>query len=113
MTAVTIANAVLARRQDSELLAFMPWPADWRHPALLAMGHDNESLSLLLPGVAERGRAAAAGIAPMEAAGLGRFAGHGGFYYIGWTLSAYSPTHFPITAFFLACFSPCLPPRLF
>ena len=81
MTAVTIANAVLARRQKSELLAMYALAGGLATPALLAMGHDSALLSLLLPGAAEWGRVVIAGAAPMEAAGLGCFAGNGGLLH--------------------------------
>ena len=81
MTAVTIVNAVLARRQNSELLAIYALAGGLATPALLAMGHDSAISSLLLPGVAEWGRAALARAAPLETAGLGRFAGNGGLLH--------------------------------
>jgi uncharacterized membrane protein len=103
MTAVTIANAVLARRQESELLALYALAGGLATPGLLATGLGNEVflfsyLVLLNAGalllVAIRGWSRVA-----WAALLGT-----GFYYIGWTLSSYSSPRFALTVFFLGLF---------
>lgn len=103
MTAVTIANAVLARRQDSEVLALYALAGGLATPGLLATGLGNEVflfsyLSLLNAGalllVALRGWSRVAWAALLGTA----------FYYIGWTLSSYSLPRFALTAFFLCMF---------
>ena len=78
MTAVTVANAVLAWRQDSELLALYALAGGFRHAGAAIGGSRQRDLSFFLSRPAQRGCAAAAGVAPMETAGVGRFAGHGG-----------------------------------
>jgi uncharacterized membrane protein len=103
MTAVTIANAVLARRQDSELLGLYALAGGLATPGLLSMGHSNEIflfsyLALLNVGALfllanHRWKRVA------WAALLGT-----AVYYIGWSLSEDDPSRLPVTVFFLALF---------
>jgi uncharacterized membrane protein len=103
MTAVTIANAILARRQDSELLGLYALAGGLATPALLPIGHSNEIflfsyLSLLNVG------------------GLFLVASHRwqrlpwaallgtALYYIAWSFREDDPSHLPVVFFFLALF---------
>ena len=103
MTGLTIANAVLARRQDSEVLGLYALAGGLATPALLSMEHSEEIFlfsylvllnlgALLLLALHRWQRLAWAAL-------LGSM-----FYYVGWTLSEGDPSHLPVTVFFLALF---------
>ncbi len=103
MTAVTAANAALAWSQASELLAMYALAGGLATPALLSAGMGNELFlfsyltllnvgALLLLAVHRWTRIAWAAL-------LGT-----GFYYIGWSLSSYSPAHLLLTVCFLTLF---------
>jgi uncharacterized membrane protein len=103
MTALTVANAVLARRQDSEILGLYALAGGLATPGLLAMGRSDEIFlfsylvllnlgALLLLALHRWQRLAWAAL-------LGTM-----FYYVGWTLSEGDPSHLPVTIFFLALF---------
>jgi uncharacterized membrane protein len=103
MTAVTIANAVLARRQNSELLGLYALAGGLATPALLSIGHRNEiflfsSLALLNAGalflMASHQWKRVAWAALLGTA----------VYYIGWSLVENDPSRLPLTVFFLALF---------
>jgi uncharacterized membrane protein len=103
MTAVTIANAVLARRQNSELLGLYALAGGLATPALLSMGHRNEIFLFLYLALLNAG--ALFLIASHQwkrvawAALLGTAA-----YYIGWSVIENDPSHLPLMVFFLALF---------
>jgi uncharacterized membrane protein len=103
MTAVTIANAVLARRQDSELLALYALAGGLATPGLLATGLDNEVFLFSYLALLNAGALLAVALHGWNRVAWAALLGTG-FYYMGWTLSAYSPTRFPTTAFFLCLF---------
>jgi uncharacterized membrane protein len=103
MTALTVANAILARRQDSEVLGLYALAGGLATPGLLAMWRSDEiflfsylvllNLGALLLLALHRWKRLA------WAALLGTL-----FYYVGWTLSEGDPSHLPVTVFFLALF---------
>jgi uncharacterized membrane protein len=103
MTAVTIANAVLARRQDSELLGLYALAGGLATPGLLSIGHSNElflfSYLALLNAGALFLMAAHQWKRVAWAALLGTAA-----YYIGWSVIEDDPSHSPLMVFFLALF---------
>jgi uncharacterized membrane protein len=103
MTAVTIANAVLARRQNSELLGLYALAGGLATPGLLSMGHSNEIFLFLYLALLNAG--ALFLIASHQwkrvawAALLGTAA-----YYIGRSVMEDDPSHLPLMVFFLALF---------
>jgi uncharacterized membrane protein len=103
MTAVTIANAVLARRQDSEILGLYALAGGLATPGLLSMGHSNEVF--LFSYLALLNAGALFLIASHHwkrvawAALLGTAA-----YYIGWSFVEDDVSRLPLTVFFLAVF---------
>jgi uncharacterized membrane protein len=103
MTAVTIANAVLARRQNSELLGLYALAGGLATPGLLSIGHSNEiflfSYLALLNAGALFLMAAHQWKRVAWAALLGTAA-----YYIGWSVIEDDPSHLPLMVFFLALF---------
>jgi uncharacterized membrane protein len=103
MTAVTIANAVLARRQNSELLGLYALAGGLATPGLLSVGHRNEvflfSYLALLTAGALFLMAAHQWKRVAWAALLGTAA-----YYIGWSVIEDDPSHLPLMVFFLALF---------
>jgi uncharacterized membrane protein len=103
MTAVTIANAVLARRQNSELLGLYALAGGLVTPGLLSIGHSNEiflfSYLALLNAGALFLMAAHQWKRVAWAALLGTAA-----YYIGWSVIEDDPSHLPLMVFFLALF---------
>jgi uncharacterized membrane protein len=103
MTAVTIANAVLARRQNSELLGLYALAGGLATPGLLSIGHSNEiflfSYLALLNAGALFLMAAHQWKRVAWAALLGTAA-----YYIGWSVIEDDPSHLPLMVFLLALF---------
>jgi uncharacterized membrane protein len=101
MTAVTMANAVLARRQNSELLGLYALAGGLATPGLLSIGHSNEiflfSYLALLNAGALFLMAAHQWKRVAWAALLGTAA-----YYIGWSVIENEPSHLPLVVFFLA-----------
>ncbi len=103
MAALTVANAILARRQDSEVLGLYALAGGLATPGLLAMWRSDEIFlfsylvllnlgALLLLALHRWTRLAWAAL-------LGTM-----FYYVGWTLSEGDPSHLPVTVFFLVLF---------
>lgn len=103
MTAVTIANAMLARRQNSELLGLYALAGGLATPGLLSIGHSNEvflfSYLALLNAGALFLMAAHQWKRVAWAALLGTAA-----YSIGWSVIEDDPSHLPLMVFFLALF---------
>ena len=103
MTALTVANAVLARRQDSELLGLYALAGGLATPALLSMEHSEEVFLFSYLVLLNVGALLLLALHPWKrlawAALLGTM-----FYYVGWTLSESDPSHLPVTVFFLALF---------
>jgi uncharacterized membrane protein len=103
MTAVTVANAVLARRQNSELLGLYALAGGLATPGLLSIGHSNEILLFSYLALLNAGAlflmAAHQWKRVAWAALLGTAA-----YYIGWSVIENDPSHLPLVVFFLALF---------
>jgi uncharacterized membrane protein len=103
MSAVTIANAVLARRQNSELLGLYALAGGLATPGLLSIGHSNEIFLFLYLALLNAGAlflmAAHQWKRVAWAALLGTAA-----YYIGWSVIEDDPSHLPLMVFFLALF---------
>jgi uncharacterized membrane protein len=103
MTGLTVANAVLARRQDSELLGLYALAGGLATPALLSMEHSEEVFLFSYLVLLNLGALVLLALHPWKrlawAALLGTM-----FYYVGWTLSEGDPTHLLVTVFFLALF---------
>jgi uncharacterized membrane protein len=103
MSAVTIANAVLARRQNSELLGLYALAGGLATPGLLSIGHSNEVFLFLYLALLNAGAlflmAAHQWKRVAWAALLGTAA-----YYIGWSVIEDDPSHLPLMVFFLALF---------
>jgi uncharacterized membrane protein len=101
MSAVTIANAVLARRQNSELLGLYALAGGLATPGLLSVGHSNEiflfSYLALLNAGALFLMASHQWKRVAWAALLGTAA-----YSIGWSVIENDPSHLPLVVFFLA-----------
>ncbi len=103
MTAVTIANAVLARRQNSELLAIYALAGGLATPALLSMGHDSAIFLFSYLALLNAGALLLLTLHPWKrlawAALLGTVV-----YYLGWTLSEDDPSRLLVTGCFLGLF---------
>jgi uncharacterized membrane protein len=104
MTAVTVANAILARRQDSELLGLYALAGGLATPALLSIGHSNEIFLfsyLVLLNVGALYLLASHRWPPRLAwaALLGT-----ALYYLGWSFGEDDLSHLPVMVFFLAVF---------
>jgi uncharacterized membrane protein len=103
MTAVTIVNAVLARRQRSELLAIYALAGGLATPGLLAMGHDSAFLLFSYLALLNGGALLLLAQHPWKKLAWAALLGTA-VYYIGWTLSADDPSRFLITGCFLGLF---------
>jgi uncharacterized membrane protein len=86
MTVVTIANAVLARRQNSELLAMYALAGGLATPALLAMGHDSAIVLFSYLALLNGGALLLLALHPWMRLAWAALLGTA-VYYIGWTLS--------------------------
>ncbi len=103
MTAVTVANAVLAWRQDSELLALYALAGGFATPALLSEGHGSEIFLFSYLALLNAGALLLLALHPWKRLALGALLGTAA-YYFGWTVSQSYATHIPVTLFFLAVF---------
>jgi uncharacterized membrane protein len=103
MTAVTIANAVLARRQDSELLGVYALAGGLATPALLSMGQSNEVFLFSYLALLNAGALLLLALHPWKRLAAGALLGTA-VYYVGWSFNEYSPAGLPLTLFFLALF---------
>src|SRR5580704_2368838 len=103
MTGLTVANAVLARRQDSEVLGLYALAGGLATPALLSMEHSEEIFLFSYLVLLNVGALVLLALHPWKrlawAALLGTM-----FYYVGWALSEGDPSHLLVTVFFLALF---------
>jgi uncharacterized membrane protein len=103
MTAVTVANALLAWAQASELLAFYALAGGLATPGLLASGLGNELFLFSYLMLLNVGALVLVALHRWNricwAALLGT-----SFYYIGWTFSAHSAADSPLTVGFLCLF---------
>jgi uncharacterized membrane protein len=103
MTAVTVANAVLAWRQDSELLALYALAGGFATPALLSQGYGSEIFLFSYLALLNAGALLLLALHPWKRLALGALLGTAA-YYFGWTVSQAYATHFPVALFFLAVF---------
>ena len=103
MTAVTIANAVLARRQKSELLAMYALAGGLATPALLAMGHDSAFFLFSYLALLNAGALLLLALHPWKRLAWAALLGTA-VYYLGWTLSEDDPSRLLVTACFLGVF---------
>jgi uncharacterized membrane protein len=103
MSAVTIVNAVLARRQNSELLGLYALAGGLATPGLLSVGHSNEFFLFLYLALLNAGALFLMASHQWKriawAALLGTAA-----YSIGWSVIENDPSHLPLVVFFLALF---------
>src|ERR1700677_2311725 len=103
MTAVTIANAVLARRQNSELLAIYALAGGLATPALLSMGHDSAVVLFSYLALLNGGALLLLALHPWMRLAWAALLGTA-VYYIGWTLSQDDASRLLITGCFLGLF---------
>jgi uncharacterized membrane protein len=103
MTAVTVGNAVLARTQDSEVLALYALVGGLATPALLSTGHSDEIFLFSYLILLNAGMLLLIATHPWKRLALGALLGTV-VYYFGWTVSVAYPANIPLTTFFLAVF---------
>jgi uncharacterized membrane protein len=103
MAAVTVANAVLARRQDSELLGVYALAGGLATPALLSMGQSNEVFLFSYLALLNAGALLLLALHPWKRLAAGALLGTA-VYYVGWTFNESSPSGLPVTLLFLALF---------
>jgi uncharacterized membrane protein len=103
MTAVTMVNAVLARRQRSELLAFYALAGGLATPGLLAMGHDSAIFLFSYLALLNGGALLLLALHPWKRLAWAALPGTA-VYYIGWTLSEDDPSRLLVTGCFLGLF---------
>jgi uncharacterized membrane protein len=103
MTGVTVANAVLARRQDSEVLGLYALAGGLATPRLLSMGHSNEIFLFSYLALLNAGALVLLALHPWKRLAWAALLGTA-FYYIAWSWSENDPSHLPVTVFFLALF---------
>jgi uncharacterized membrane protein len=103
MTAVTVANAVLARRQNSELLAIYALAGGLATPALLAMGHDNAMFLFSYLALLNGGALLLLALHPWKRLAWAALLGTA-VYYIGWTLSEDDASRLLVRGCFLGLF---------
>jgi len=103
MTAVTVANAVLAWRQDSELLALYALAGGFATPALLSQGYGSEIFLFSYLALLNAGALLLLALHPWKRLALGALLGTAAYYFGGTVSQAYA-THTPVTLFFLAVF---------
>jgi uncharacterized membrane protein len=103
MTAVTIANAVLACRQNSEVLGLYALAGGLATPGLLSVGHSNEIFLFLYLGLLNAGALFLIAAHQWKRVAWAALLGTSG-YYIAWSVMEHDPAHLPIMVFFLALF---------
>src|SRR5580704_3711883 len=103
MTAVTIANAVLARRQNSELLGLYALAGGLATPALLSMGHSNEFFLFSYLALLNAGALFLMASHQWKRVAWAALLGTA-VYSISWSLIENDPSHLPLVVFFLALF---------
>jgi uncharacterized membrane protein len=101
MTAVTISNAVLARRQDSEVLALYALAGGLATPALLWTGHSDHFFLFLYLILLNAGGLLLLALRPWERLAWAALAGTA-LYYLA--LCEYQAASLPWTVFFLALY---------
>jgi uncharacterized membrane protein len=103
MTGVTVGNAVLARRQDSEVLGLYALAGGLATPALLSTGHSHEIFLFSYLVLLNVGALLLLALRPWKRLGWAALLGTA-FYYIAWSWSESDPSRLPLTVFFLALF---------
>ena len=103
MMAVTVGNAVLARAQESEVLALYALAGGLATPVLLSTGRSNEIFLFSYLVLLNAGVLLLLATHPWKRLSVGALLGTV-VYYFGWTVSAAYPANIPVTAFFLAVF---------
>jgi uncharacterized membrane protein len=103
MTGVTIANAVLARRQSSELLAIYALAGGLSTPGLLTMGQDSPFFLFSYLALLNGGALLLLARHPWKRLAWAALLGTA-VYYVGWTLNGEDPTRLQTTAYFLGLF---------
>jgi uncharacterized membrane protein len=103
MIAVTIANAVLARRQNSEVLGLYALAGGLATPELLSIGHSNEVFLFSYLGLLNAGALFLMAAHQWKRVAWAALLGTA-VYYIGWSVIEDDPSHLPLMVFFLALF---------
>jgi uncharacterized membrane protein len=103
MTAVTIANAILARRQDSELLGLYALAGGLATPGLLSIGHSNEFFLFSYLALLNVGALFLVASHRWQRLPWAALLGTA-LYYIAWSFREDDPSHLPVMVFFLALF---------
>jgi uncharacterized membrane protein len=103
MTAVTLSNAVLARRQNSELLAMYALAGGLATPALLSMGHDSAIFLFSYLALLNAGALLLLALHPWKRMAWAALVGTV-VYYLGWTLNEDDPSRLLVTGCFLGLF---------
>jgi uncharacterized membrane protein len=101
MTAVTVANAVLARRQDSEVLALYALAGGLATPALLWTAHSDHFLLFIYLGLLNGGGLFLLALSPWKRLAWAALVGTA-VYYVA--LSEYQAASLPWIVFFLALY---------
>jgi uncharacterized membrane protein len=101
MTAVTVANAMLARRQDSELLAIYALAGGLATPALLWMAHGDHFFLFVYLVLLNGGGLLLLAVRPWRHLAWAALLGTAVYYL---ALSEYQPASLPWTVFFLAVY---------
>ena len=103
MTALTAVNALLAWRQDSELLAVYALAGGLATPALLSMGKQQEAFLFSYLLMLDVGALLLLIARPWKRLAAGAFAGTV-LYYALWSIAYYDPPAFTTTMIFAAAF---------
>jgi uncharacterized membrane protein len=103
MTAVTVANAILARRQDSELLGLYALAGGLATPALLSIGHSSEIFLFSYLALLNVGALFLVASHRWQRLPWAALVGTA-VYYIAWSFREDDPSHLPVMVFFLAVF---------
>jgi uncharacterized membrane protein len=103
MTGVTVANAVLARRQNSELLAMYALAGGLATPVLLAMGHGSAFFLFSYLALLNGGALLLLAANPWKRLAWAALVGTA-FYYLGWSLTDDDPSRLLIAGCFLGLF---------
>jgi uncharacterized membrane protein len=103
MTAVTLANAVLARRQQSQLLAIYALVGGLATPGLLSVGHGNALFLFSYLALLNGGTLLLLAPHPWKRLAWSALLGTS-VYYLGWTLGQDDVSRIPVTACFLGLF---------
>ena len=98
MTAVTIANAVLARRQNSELLGLYALAGGLATPGLLSVGHSNEIFLFSYLALLNAGALFLLAIHQWKRVAWAALLGTAA-YSIGWSVIEDDPSHLPARGF--------------